>query len=141
MSFEFRTERRIQFAETDTAGIVHFSNFFRYMEETEHEFLRSLGLSVHTEVDGKMIAWPRVRAECRFNAPLAFEELVEIRMLVHEKKKKSITYDFVFSKPGGPFIARGSLTVLCVAMDPVTKKMTPVDIPRVIAEKIDTAPI
>ena len=36
MTFEFHTTRRIQFAETDMAGIVHFSNFFRYMEEAEH---------------------------------------------------------------------------------------------------------
>ncbi len=53
MSFDFRTKRRIEFAETDMAGIVHFSNYFRYMEETEHEFLRSLGLTGHGRIDGK----------------------------------------------------------------------------------------
>jgi len=86
-------------------------------------------------------SWPRVRAECSFNAPLAFEEHVEIHLPVREKKKKSIIYDFVFSKRGCPFVARGSVTALCVAMDPITKKMTPVDIPDVIGEKISVAPI
>jgi hypothetical protein len=38
---------------------------------------------------------------------------------------KTLTYDFVFSKRGGPFIARGSVKVLCVAMDPVTGKRYP----------------
>src|SRR5213078_989612 len=42
----FRTTRRVEFADTDMAGIVHFANFFRYMESAEHEFLRSHGLSV-----------------------------------------------------------------------------------------------
>ena len=29
---EFRTTRMVEFSETDMAGIVHFANFFRYME-------------------------------------------------------------------------------------------------------------
>ena len=70
MTFEFTTKRRIHFAETDLAGIVHFSNYFRYMEVAEHEFLRSLGISVHAEIDGRLVGWPRVRAECSYRAPL-----------------------------------------------------------------------
>ena len=46
MAFEFKLTHRVAFAETDMAGIVHFSNFFRYMENTEHAFYRSLGWSV-----------------------------------------------------------------------------------------------
>ena len=46
MAYEFKAIRRVEFAETDMAGIVHYSNFFRYMETAEHGFFRSLGLSV-----------------------------------------------------------------------------------------------
>ncbi len=140
MTFEFRTKRRIEFAETDMAGILHFSNYFRYMEETEHEFFRSLGLSVHMPIDGKVVSWPRVRAECAYSAPLGFEEDVEVHLLVRKKTKKSITYDFEFSKPGGSVVARGSVTTLCVAMDPSTKQMTSIPIPKAIDEKIEAAP-
>ena len=141
MSFEFRTKRRIEFAETDMAGIVHFSNYFRYMEQTEHEFFRSLGLSVHMRIDDKVVSWPRVRTECAYSVPLAFEEDVEIHLLVRKKTKKSITYDFEFSKPGGPIVARGSVTTLCVTMDPSTKQMTSIPIPKPIDEKIQAAPV
>ncbi len=47
MSEAYRTTRRVEFRDTDAAGIVHFSAFFFYMESVEHEFLRQLGLSVH----------------------------------------------------------------------------------------------
>ena len=47
MPSEFKLTRRIEFAETDMAGIVHFANFFRMMESTEHAFFRSLGLTIH----------------------------------------------------------------------------------------------
>jgi YbgC/YbaW family acyl-CoA thioester hydrolase len=140
MSFEFRTKRRIEFAETDMAGIVHFSNFFRYMEETEHAFLRSLGVSIHEPLDGKVIGWPRVRAECSFSAPLAFGDEVEIRLLVRKKTKKSITYDFEFSKAGEPAVAHGSVTVLSVAMESSAKRMSSIPIPKCIDEKIEEAP-
>ena len=46
MSNEFSVTHFVQFSETDMAGIVHFSNFFRWMEEVEHAYFRSLGLSV-----------------------------------------------------------------------------------------------
>src|SRR5215831_6794970 len=51
----FRTQRRVEFADTDMAGIVHFANFFRYMEAAEVEFLRSRGLSVAMIWDGQKI--------------------------------------------------------------------------------------
>jgi YbgC/YbaW family acyl-CoA thioester hydrolase len=140
MAFEFRYRHRIEFAETDMAGIVHFSNYFRYMEMAEHEFFRSLGLSVHTEIDGRIVSWPRVRAECSYKGPLAFEEEVEVHLVVRKKTKGSITYDFDFRKADGNLAARGSVKVACVAIDRVTKEMSPIAIPRLIDEKIEAAP-
>ena len=70
MPYEFKTTQQVEFSDTDMAGIMHFANFFRFMEVTEHAFLRSLGLSVHMEEDGRTIGWPRVRAaSCSTPAP------------------------------------------------------------------------
>ena len=40
---EFTYRRRVQFYETDLAGIVHFSWYPRYMEEAEHAMWRDAG--------------------------------------------------------------------------------------------------
>ena len=140
MAFEFHTKRRVEFAETDMAGIAHFSNYFRYMEMAEHEFLRSLDTSVHARVHGGVVGWPRVRAECSFRAPLEFEEVVHVHLLVREKTKKTITYVFRFRKEDGQPAAEGSITVICVAFDPATKQMSAISIPRWLDEKIEVAP-
>jgi acyl-CoA thioester hydrolase len=140
MAYEFRCNRRVEFAETDMAGIVHFSNFFRYMETAEHEFLRWLGLSVHTEIDGRLVSWPRVRAECSYRAPVRFDDELEIRLMVREKRERSITYDFRFWKGGRKPVAHGSMTVVCVAIDPRTGEMSSIAIPSCIDEKIEAAP-
>src|SRR5438552_16445493 len=115
MSYEFKVTRRVEFSETDMAGIVHYSNFFRYMETAEHAFFRSLG---HSVVDDRLeppVGWPRVHAHCDFKAPLRFEDEIEIHMLVTEKKSKSLSYVFSIRKlnVSPPVeVARGKLTVV-----------------------------
>src|SRR5947207_2194338 len=101
MPYEFKTVQVVEFADTDMAGIVHFANCFLYMEVTEHAFLRSLGLSVHMRDGGRTIGMPRVSATCDFQQPLRFEDRVEVHLRVREKKKKSLTYDFIFRKVNG----------------------------------------
>lgn len=144
MAYEFRMTHRVQFSETDMAGIVHFANFFRYMEATEHAFFRSLGFSIHTVEEGKTYGWPRVHAECDYKQPLRFEDLVEVHLRVREKKSKSLAYSFVFRKltDTEPVeIARGRITAVCVAMDAESGRMRAVDIPERLAATIDVAPI
>jgi len=143
MPCEFRMTHRVRFADTDMAGIVHFANFFRYMEDTEHAFFRSLGCSVHMEVEGRKIGWPRVRTVCDFKAPLRFEEEVEVQLLVREKKARSLAYEFVCRKVGSEppvEVARGAFTVVCVALDEAAGRMRAVPIPAIIADQIEVAP-
>ncbi len=136
MACEFKRVYRVEFAETDAAGIVHFSSFFRYMEATEHAFFRSLGFSIHS----KKLGWPRVRAVCEYRSPLRFEDEVEIHLLVREKKSKSITYEFRFRKLDGEEVAEGSLTAVCVTLDEHTGKMKAGPIPEAIDRVIEVAP-
>ena len=70
----FRTTRIVEFGDTDMAGIVHFANFFRFMEAAEHAFLRSLGLSVVMEIDGGNYGLPRASAACDYLRPARFGE-------------------------------------------------------------------
>ena len=68
----FRYLRRVQFHETDQAGVAHFSWFFRYMEEAEHALWRAAGLSIDRA--GCDTGWPRVSATFDFKSPLYFED-------------------------------------------------------------------
>ena len=143
MPYEFKVTRRVEFSETDMAGIVHYSNFFRYMETAEHAFFRSLGHSVVGDQFEPPVGWPRVRASCDFKAPLKFEDEIEIHMLVVEKKSKSLRYEFRIRKLNGtaPFeVARGQLTVVCVTRD-AQGKMSAHTIPKALADMIQVAPV
>lgn len=142
MAYEFKITRRVEFSETDMAGIVHYSNFFRYMETAEHAFYRSLGFSVVTRDIDPPVGWPRVHAECDFMKPLRFEDEVEIHMLVAEKKARTLKLLFRFWKKNAAppeEVARGNLVVVCVAHTP-GGGMASVPIPGHIADKIEVAP-
>src|SRR5438874_7629677 len=106
MTAPFHTTRRIEFADTDMSGIVHFANFFRFMEAAEVEFLRSRGLSVIMLWEGQRISFPRVGASCDYLRPIRFEDVVDITVTLQRLGRKSVTYAFEFLL-GAPLAARG----------------------------------
>jgi len=112
MSKTFTYRRRIEFRETDMAGIVHFSNFFAYMEQAEHALLRSVGMGVVCEVENKEISWPRVNAQCDYKVAIKFEEMIDIEVSVAKIGTKSVTYVFDFFRDQIK-VASGSLTAVC----------------------------
>src|SRR5215475_10720694 len=98
MSAVFRTARRVEFGDTDMAGIVHFARFFSFMEAAEQAFLRSLGLSVVMDWEGERISFPRVSASCDFLHPVRFEDVLTISVSIRKIGSKSISYGFEFFK-------------------------------------------
>ena len=142
MACEFKLTRRIEFAETDMAGIVHFANFFRMMEATEHAFFRSLGFSIHGHDPVSTTGWPRVSASCDFRAPLRFEDEVEIHLLVAEVRTRSIRYVFIFRKVAdGSEVARGEVVAVCASVEKITGRLSAVPIPEAVRAAIEPAPV
>lgn len=111
----FCTTRRVEFCDTDAAGILHFSAFFQLMEQAEHELLRSVGLSVvMNDAKGK-ISWPRVAARCDFRSAVHFEEELEIAVSIGRLGEKSVTYAFAVTCQGRD-VAAGEITSVCCRM-------------------------
>ena len=142
MPCDFKIKRRVEFSETDMAGIVHFSNFYRYMESAEHAFFRSLGFSIVTRQTDPPVGWPRVHASFDFKHPLRFEDEIEVHLLVAEKKSRSLTYVFKIRKltDGDPVeCATGRMTVVCVTKN-ADGRMSAAPIPAELADLIELAP-
>jgi acyl-CoA thioester hydrolase len=146
MPHRFTQRRRVAFAETDLAGIMHFSNFFRWMEDTEHAFYRSLGLSVHPLAHGyseTQTGWPRLKAAADYRQPLLFEEEVEVELFVAEMRTKAIRYAFRFWKNPDTqrlLAATGEFVVVAVSAAPGTRVMKSSPIPDDFRSRIEPAP-
>jgi len=112
MPTPFQTKRLVEFSDTDMAGIMHFSAYFRYMEAAEHELLRSFGLSVYTEIDGAAVSFPRVAASCNYSSPVRCENVLDIDVSIKRVGTKSVTYVFRFAHQGRD-VATGEMTSVC----------------------------
>lgn len=123
----FRTQRRIEFGDTDMAGIVHFSNFFRFMESAECAFLRQFGLSVKMDWEGATIGFPRVSATCEYVSPARFEDVLDVAVTVDRVGSKSVSYSFEFTRAGA-LIARGKVTSVCCRVSH-DKRIESIEIP------------
>jgi acyl-CoA thioester hydrolase len=124
---EFVLRRRVQFYETDVAGIVHFSWFFRYMEEAEHALWREAGLSIHPPDSD--IGWPRVAAAFDFQRALRFEDEFDVHLRIAELSQKTIRYECLVKKDDEQ-IASGTMTIACVRKAPT---MRAIEIPAEVA--------
>lgn len=128
--------RRVLFHETDLAGVVHFSCFFRYMEEAEHALWREAGLSIARR--GSEIGWPRVAASFEFKRPLYFEDEFQACVRIVAMTHKTIRYACALSKDGET-VATGSMTIACVVQRP-NEPMRSMAIPSEITNRLQVDP-
>jgi len=130
----FHVQRRVDFCDTDMAGIVHFANFFRYMEFAEVAFLRSLGLNVKMETEDQSIGFPRVAAACDYLKPARFEDVLDIAVRVDRLGTKSVTYAMEFTRDG-EVLARGKVTSVCCLVGE-DRQLRALDIPSVYRDAV-----
>lgn len=130
----FRYRRRVQFAETDLAGIAHFSAFFRFMEEAEHALWRAAGLSIGAaeETGG----WPRVAAAFEYKSPLRFEDEFEVTVYLAEVTRRSIRYSFTIRRDD-VLVGTGTMTAVCTRKE--DGRLRAVEIPREVGERLQAA--
>jgi acyl-CoA thioester hydrolase len=145
MPSEFRLLRTVEFCETDMAGIVHFSNFFLWMEACETGFYRSLDLPLVSFMPGNVVGWPRASVSCTYKAPVRFNDTVEVRLLVKEVRSKAVIYRFEFRKTDSAgrvqpeLIAEGEVAAVCVTAG-ADGRMIAQSIPADVRAKLEVAP-
>jgi YbgC/YbaW family acyl-CoA thioester hydrolase len=122
MDPHFVAKHRVEFFETDLAGIVHFANFYRIMEQAEHQFFRSLGLKIHGKLpDGSSFGWPRVNSSCSFKSPAYYGDEIEISLTVQRVTRRSLSIAYEFRR-GETVLANGEMkTAYCIV--PVSGKL------------------
>ena len=131
----FATTRRVEFGDTDMAGIMHFSNFFRFMEVAETDFLVARGLSVSWLENGVKWGFPRVSAACDYAKPAKFADVLTIAVSLEKLGKKSVSYRFDFTNQRGEPVATGRMTaVFCRANGP--DQIESLDIPADLRAKL-----
>lgn len=113
-------QRTVEFAETDAAGLLHFSNYFRFVEVAERALFEQWQVPLLDEQGGQLYGFPRVRVDCDYSAPLRFSDRVEISLELGKWSSRSIEWKFRIKRlTPGPreLVAKGSMTTVCAKLD------------------------
>ena len=130
----FTYNRRVHFSETDMAGIVHFSVYFRYMEEAEHALWRAADLEIdQIETTG---GWPRVSAGFDYKTPLRFGDVFDVAVRIGSVTRRSFRYDFTFTRDGNP-VGNGFIVAVCSSKE--GGRLHAVDVPHEMIARLKSA--
>jgi 4-hydroxybenzoyl-CoA thioesterase/acyl-CoA thioester hydrolase len=131
----FIARRRVEFRDTDAAGIAHFSAFFPWMEAAEHELLRSIDVPVMATLpNGATASWPRVSASCDYRSAVRFGDELEIAVWLAAIGRSSVTYAFRFTH-AQRLVAEGRIVAVHCRMEG-SERPVPAALPAGLLERL-----
>ena len=90
---------KVYYRDIDKMGIVYYSRYFEYFEESRTELFESMGLQI-TNVEQEGVALPVISSHCDFKKGAKFEDAILIRSMVNKRPRSTlkISYTAVLKK-------------------------------------------
>ena len=108
---------RVAYVDTDAAGVVHHSQYFRYLEQGRVELMRAVGVDYLTFERDRGLALPVVEARVKYRLPARFDDLLELETWLSQGSRAKLVFASKLRRVSdGALIHDGSVTVACVAM-------------------------
>lgn len=98
---EFTYERTINYYETDKMGVVHHSNYIRYMEEARCAWMNNMGLPF-SKLEENGITIPVLAANCEYKYHVTFGDTIIIKLITTEYTgvRMTVKYEIINKKTG-----------------------------------------
>lgn len=127
--YEFKTEIRVRYAETDQMGFVYYGNYAMYYEVARVEALRALGISYKVlEENGVMM--PVLENWSKYIRPARYDDQLTVRLMLKKIPEMRITFEYEVYNEEKNLINLGSTTLVFLEKD--TGK--PIQVPDVILD-------
>lgn len=103
----FTFDRRINYYETDRMGVVHHSNYIRFLEEARCHMLDAAGMPYSAfEAQGVMI--PVLGVNCNYKLHVTFDDIIQIKPLVKDFNGVRLTMSYeITNKKTGDLVLTG----------------------------------
>ena len=97
-------ERKINYYETDKMGIVHHSNYIRFLEEARCNMLEAAGVP-YSELEKQGILIPVLNVNCTYKSHVTFDDIIEIKTLIKEFNGVRLTMQYeIINKNTGDLV-------------------------------------
>ena len=100
-------ERKINYYETDRMGIVHHSNYIRFLEEARCAFLESLNMP-YSMLEDLGIMIPVLGVQCDFKHHVTFNDIILINVSIKSFNGVRLVMQYsVTEKKSGNIVLKG----------------------------------
>jgi acyl-CoA thioester hydrolase len=111
----FEARFQTYWSDFDSAGIVFFPHFFRFVTQAEEELFLAAGVDRVQLMHENHVSMPRVEAYARFSKPIRMGAVIRVRLTPEIKGDKTIRYNFVIvDDQTSESLSEGYVTVVCV---------------------------
>ncbi len=100
---------RVRYAETDKFGVAHHSVHYVWFEMGRVQYLRDIGLD-YNELEDLGIGMIVAESNCKYKAPVYFDDLLTLKTTVSKVKRKIVKFDYKLFTPDKDPAATGSTT-------------------------------
>lgn len=114
--FVFEYLHKVQWVDTDAAGITHFTAVFRYEEAAETAYFEHLGDLELTRLVTEGYALERVHVEADYHRPFRFGDVVRVRIWPVRVGRRSLEVQAALSRAAEPADADAPAAELRVVM-------------------------
>jgi acyl-CoA thioester hydrolase len=131
--YQFETQIRVRYAETDQMGYVYYGNFAAYYEVARTEAFRSLGIQYkQMEKDGVMM--PVLEMRTKYIRPARYDDLLTVKMILRTKPTGArILFEYEVLNEAKELLTLGETTMVFVAM----QTGRPIPVPQDILSKLE----
>ena len=98
-------KHKVQYYETDKMGIVHHSNYIRWMEEARVDFLEKIGWS-YDQLEKVGLVSPVLSLNIDYSHPTYFSDMVSIDVEILELKMSKMRVGYKMTNEDGKVVAK-----------------------------------
>jgi len=127
--YQFETNIRVRYAETDQMGFVYYGNYATYYEVTRVEALRALGIS-YKVLEENGVLMPVLENWSKYIRPAKYDDLLTIKLFLKEIPAMRITFEYEVFNEDKKLINLGSTTL--VFLERASGK--PIQVPGIVQD-------
>lgn len=132
MSYHYKHQVRVRYAECDQMGFVHHSAFVLYFEEARTEAMRSLGL-IYKDMEADGILMPVRHVEITYKKAGRYDDLLTIDVMIAERPNLRCNIEYHTWNEAGEFLNSGRTELFFVQKH----NLRPTPLPPHYSSKID----
>lgn len=122
--------RRVEFGDTDAAGVVFYPNYFRWFDQATHELLRAHSYPASRMISEGFII-PLVESHAEFLSPVFYDDLISIASRIAEVRTRAFRVQHQIRK-GDALVCDGYEVRMWVRTGPLGEKLKPEPIPDLL---------